>query len=228
MGTPFHWQKLCLIDGQRLIGIKLDEVTHEEIEMAVPVVIEKSAACAPPSVLLVEASLARHIGKGSVSVVMEENVATPERAEQVVPAIVVVVAHAHAGLPSGPPKSGLLGHVGEGAVAIVLEKMRGGLFPCGPVRVEPVSIGQIDVEPSVIVIVEEGDAAAFRLDDDALLVDASPDIGNIQACLLCNVDELNGRGRRSRHRGFNARSSAPCPERSCQPVEQGTAEHEKG
>ena len=145
--------------------------------MTVPVVIEKRAARAPPPVLLAEASFTRDIGKSSVSVVMEENVVTPERAEQVIPAIVVVVANAHAGLPSGSSKSGLLGDVGESAVAIVLEEMRGGLFSGGPVRVEPASIGEIDVEPSIIVIVKEGDAAAFRLDDDALLVDASPDIG---------------------------------------------------
>ena len=94
---------------------------------------------------------------------------TPERAEQVIPAIIVVVAYAHAGLPSAASESRLLGHVGECAVAIVLEKMRGGCFAGGPVRVEPVSIGQIDVEPSVIVIVKEGDAAALRLDDDSFL-----------------------------------------------------------
>src|SRR5208337_3208872 len=129
--------KTHLIQGQWLIGIKLDEVAHEEIEMTIPVVIEKRATCAPPTVLLVEAGLACHIAKGSVSVVMEENVVTPERAEQVIPAIVVVVAHAHARLPSGPSKSGLLRHVREGAVAIVLEKMRGGFFPRGPVRIEP-------------------------------------------------------------------------------------------
>src|ERR1700758_2076415 len=106
--------------------------------------------------------------------------------------------------------------------------MRGGLLPRSPVRVEPASIGEIDVEPSVIVIIKEGDAAAFRLDDDSFLVDASPDIGDVQARLLCYIDKLNRRVRRSRHGRFNVRNTIPFPERSGQRVQQSTAKHEKG
>ena len=43
----------------------------------------------------------RDIGKRAVSIVMEENVVSPEAAEQVVPSIIVVVADADAGLPTG-------------------------------------------------------------------------------------------------------------------------------
>ena len=49
--------------------------------MAVPVVIEKSTACAPADLLLVEAGFVRHIGKRAVSVVVEENVVSPETAK---------------------------------------------------------------------------------------------------------------------------------------------------
>src|ERR1019366_2970531 len=195
--------------------------------MTIPVVIEKRTTCAPPTVFLMEADLARHIGEGSVSVVMEENIVTPERAEQVIPSIVVIVAYAYARLPPRPSEARLFRDVCEGTVTVVLEKMRGGLFPGSPVRVQPASIREIDVEPSVIIVVKECDAAAFRLNNDALMVDTSPDIGDVQPGLSRNIDELNRRFRGSRHSSFDSRSFVPRPQRSRQPVQQRTAKHEK-
>src|ERR1700745_2554604 len=96
--------------------------------MAVAVVIKKRAARPPAAVFLIKPRLARDIRESSVSVVMEENVATPEGAEQVIPSIVVVVAHANARLPTGSSEPGFLSHVGEGAVAIVFKKVRGRLL----------------------------------------------------------------------------------------------------
>ena len=66
-------------------------------------------------------------------------------------------------------------------------------FAGRPVRIEAAAVGEIDVEPSVVVVVEKGDAAALGLDDDALVFDAAPDIRNVQAGLLCHIDELDGR-----------------------------------
>src|SRR5579863_5869064 len=105
--------------------------------------------------------------------------------------------------------------------------MCGRLFSGRPVRIEAVSVGEIDVEPSVIVIVKKGNAAAFCLDNDSFLIDASPDIGNVQASLLCNIDELNRRRWRSRYCSLKLRSSIPCPERSRQPVKQRSAKYEQ-
>ena len=61
-----------------------------------------------------------HIGKRAVAVVVEQNVVAPEAAEQIVPAVVVVVAHADAGLPTGARQARFFGDVGKRAVAIVL------------------------------------------------------------------------------------------------------------
>ena len=132
---PFHWQISHVIEVERLVGIELDEVADEEIEMAVAVVIEESAARAPAAFLLVEAGLPRDIGKRSVAVVVEEDVVAPEGAEQVVPAVVVVVAHADAGLPAAATNAGFLRDIGECAVAVVFVEMGRRLFARRPVCV---------------------------------------------------------------------------------------------
>ena len=58
-------------------------------------------------------------------------------------------------------------------------------------RIKTAAIGQVNVEPSIVVVVEEGQAAALGLDDDSLLVDAAPNVGNLQTGLLRHVNELN-------------------------------------
>jgi hypothetical protein len=190
VGTPFHWQKLMSSGGWNLVRIQLDEIAHEKIEVAVPVVIEESAAGAPAAFFLKKAGLMRNIGKGAISVVMKENVMAPEAAEQVVPSIVVVIAYANAGLPAGAPQARLLRHVGKGAVAVVLVQMRGRLLARRPMRIEAISIGQVDVQPSVIVVVEERpDSASLGLNDEPLAVDAAPHIGDVSpACCATSTN----------------------------------------
>ena len=90
------------IGGWNFVGIELDVVADEEIEKAVAVVVEKGAAGAPANVFLIEPGLLRDIGKCAIAVVMEEDVVSPEAAEQIVPSVVVVVADADAGLPARP------------------------------------------------------------------------------------------------------------------------------
>ena len=188
-GMPFHWQSGIVV-GRRFRRIELDVVADEEIEMAVAVVVEKGAAGAPAELLVVKAGLASDVGKGSVSVVVEQDVVSPEAAEQVVPAVVVVVADADAGLPAGASQAGFFGDIGERSVAIVLVQMRGRSLARRPVGVEARAIGEIDVEPAVVVVIEEGQAAAFGFNDVALVIDAAPDVGSIQSGFAGYVDEM--------------------------------------
>ena len=60
-----------------------------------------------------------HIGESAVAVVAVEDVLSPVSDEQIVEAVVVVIAHANAASPAGLEQSGALGDIGEGAVAIV-------------------------------------------------------------------------------------------------------------
>ena len=74
----------------------------EKIEMAVAVVIEPGAARAPANLFVVKAGFASDIGERAVAIVAKEDVVSPEAAEEIVPAVVVVVADANASLPPGP------------------------------------------------------------------------------------------------------------------------------
>jgi hypothetical protein len=71
--------------------------------------------------------------------------------------------------------------------------MSGRLFARRPLRIQPVAIAQIDIEPAVVVVIEEGQAASLGLNDDPLGVDAAPHVGELQASLLRYVNELDQR-----------------------------------
>ena len=65
--------------------------------------------------------------------------------EEIVPAIVVVIADADARLPSVAAYARFLCHIGEGSVAIVFIETRRGRVAGGPFLVEARSVGQINV-----------------------------------------------------------------------------------
>src|SRR6266704_1847201 len=182
--------------GGSFFRVELDVIADEKIEAAVAVVIEPGTAGAPADLFVVDAGFAGDIGKGAVAVVVKEDVVSPEAAEEVVPAVVVVVADANAGLPAGAGEAGFFGDVGEGAVAIVFVKMGGWGFAGGPVGIEASSIGEIDVQPAVMVVVEKGKAAALGFNNVFFVIEAAPNIGGGQAGFASDVDELDWGGRR--------------------------------
>ena len=151
---------------------------------------------------------------------MKQNVVSPEAAEEVVPAVIVVIADANSGLPTRAAKTGSFRDVGERAVAIVLVETRSRSFARGPFGVEARSVGQINVEPAVMIVIEEGEAATLRFDDVLLVIDTAPNIGRNQAGFASHVDELDGRGCGSLRNGwmrnwssFKVQRVAPFPER---------------
>ena len=88
---------------------------------------------------------------------------------EVFPSVVVVVADADALAPAGCGEAGFRGDVGEGAVVIVAVEVVGGRLPGGK-SFELGAIDQEDVGPSVVVVVEDGDAGAGGFDDVLLCV----------------------------------------------------------
>ena len=183
-----------LADGRRgwrrrVFRIELDVIADEKIEKAVAVVVEPRAAGAPANFFVVDTRFSRDVAKCSVAIVVKQNVVAPEAAEEIVPAVVVVVAHADSGLPAGAGESGFFGDVGERSVAIVFVQVRRRSFARGPVRVEARSVRQIDIEPAVVVVIEKGETAAFGFDDVVLVIDAAPNVRGIEAGFLGHVNE---------------------------------------
>ena len=125
---------------------------------------------------------------------MEQDVMSPEAAEQVVPSIIVVIADTNACLPTRTSESRLFCNIGKCAVAFVLVKVRDRFLSSGPMRAEPISIRKVDVEPAVIIVIKEGQTASLGLNDDSLVIDAAPHVGDIQPSFFSHIEILN-RGR---------------------------------
>src|SRR5579872_1805135 len=195
--------------------------------MAIAIVVEECAASAPSPLLLIQAGLLGDVSERAVAVVVKENVAAPEGAEQVVPSIIVIVADANACLPSTASQARFLCDIGECAVAVVLVEMGCRLFAGGPVFIDPIPIGEVDVEPTVVVVIKKSDATALRLDDDAFVFHASPHVGDGETGSLGHIDELHRR-RGLRRCGEHETLISGAPKGCCEDIEQRTAENEGG
>src|SRR5579859_1991121 len=147
--------------------------------MAIAVVVQPRAASTPANLFIVNARLAGDIGKCAVTVVVKQDVVSPEAAEEIVPAIVVVIAHAYAGLPTRAGEAGFFRDVGESSIAVIFVQMRGGSFAWRPIFVEAGSVCQINIEPAVVVVIEKSQATAFGFDDVLFVIDSAPDVRGI-------------------------------------------------
>src|ERR1043165_678588 len=159
--------------------------------MSVAIVIEKSAACAPVDLFVINTGFAGHIREGAIAVVVEQKVVSPKAAEQVVPTVIVVVADADAGLPASAGQTRCFRDIGKCAVPVVLEELRGGCFSFRPFLAQTRTVGEIDVEPAIVVVIEKCNPAALGFDDVALVGVRSPNVWNVKPGLMCDINKLH-------------------------------------
>src|SRR5580704_10546558 len=76
------------------LEIEIDIVGNEEIKMAVAVVIDEGCAGTPARFLAYQSRGLRHVGESAVAVVAIEFVLSPIRNEEILEAVVVVIADA--------------------------------------------------------------------------------------------------------------------------------------
>ena len=88
------------------------------------------------------------IGERAVAIVAIQNVLAPVGDEQIVESVVVVVANSDARRPAGAEQAGLLRHVGERAVAVVLVQAVGRAPAARPSKREPDST-KMSSQPSL-------------------------------------------------------------------------------
>ena len=187
-----HRQALPLaiarLAGHRdLLEVELDVVGHKQIEQPVAVVIDPSAAGVPADALFVQPCFLGDVGERPVAIVVPEHVLSPVGAEQIVPAVVVVVAHADRDAPAALGQTRLLTHIRKRAIAVVLVEVGGRRLARLVSLLQAQSVRQIDVEPAVLVVVKERNPAALGLNDVFLVVYAAPDVGRRHARFLGNV-----------------------------------------
>ena len=136
------------------------------------------------------------VGERAVAVVVIEHVLAEVGDEQVIVAVVVVVADADALSPAGVSDAGFGGDIGESAVAIVLEQMRGGLLAGGE-AFQARAVHQKNIEPAVVVVIVEGDAAAGGFEQIFILVLAAENRFGVESGFFRDVDEIDARAART-------------------------------
>src|SRR5262249_9575861 len=129
-----------------------------------------------------------HVGESSVTVVVIENVLAKVGDEEIFVAVVVVVADADALSPAGVTYTCFCSDIGESSIAIVAKKMRNRLAARRK-SFQTRAINQKNVEPSVVVVVIEGDAASGSFKQIFIFVLAAEDGFRVQAGLAGNVEE---------------------------------------
>jgi len=88
--------------------------------MTVAVVVDKTAPRAPSMPAVAQASQLGYVSKSAVAIIAIKEILTPSGNEDVLEAIVVVVADADAAAPTVVDESGAFGYIGEGAITVVV------------------------------------------------------------------------------------------------------------
>ncbi len=135
-------------------------VSDDQIEFAVLVVVNPSSAGAE-FFHAAETRLLRHISKCSVAVVVKQPALSVRSDENIVVAVVVVVADGYADAVHFNVETGFVRNVSKSAVVIVVIKLRRGVFL--PVARPVGSVHQENIRPPVVVAVDEGNPRAHRL-----------------------------------------------------------------
>src|SRR5581483_2271431 len=130
----------------------------------------------------------RYIRESAIAIVVVEDSTIEIGDEEVLPPIIVVVAHGDAESPPAMRQPGLGGHVGESSIMVVAVQLAGVALP-GTDVFDRRAIDQQDVDPAVIVIVECGNAAAHRFHDVALSRPPTRKV-EVEAGALRHVNEV--------------------------------------
>jgi hypothetical protein len=93
---------------RRAVRIEIDVIGHEQVEFAVAIVVNPGAAGPPMGSIPADTGLPGDVGKGPITVVVVKHVLTPIGDKQVLKPVVVVVAHANTGRPTGTEQGRLL------------------------------------------------------------------------------------------------------------------------
>ena len=156
-----------------MIEVQVHIVGDKQIEVPIAVIIHKGAPGAPACVALIEQTrLPRHIRKGAIAVVAVKSVLTVVGDEDVFKTIVVVIRYSNSAGPACAAKARLIGNIGEGSIPIVLVEP---ICRRRSVTFQSRSRQEEDVQPTIVVIVQEGHTAANGFQYVGLLVNAAVD-----------------------------------------------------
>ena len=127
-------------------------------------------------------------------VVVVEAALTVVGHKNVWPAVVVIVRANRADTPAFVADSSFGGYVGESAVMIVVKQRSARCGGAAFGRLIRTAVDEVDVQPSVVVIIQQRDTGAEGLDDVALLCRADPVLEGGQTGFRGDVLKHDGTG----------------------------------
>src|ERR1700730_10840004 len=154
--------------------------------MSIAVVVEECASRAPTAGRIGQTRRTGYIRERSVAVVAVEDVLSPVGDEQIVEAIIVIVAHTYAASPARLQQACPLGYIREAAVPVVFEE---------PIAGARRSVGeaspgeQKNIEPAVVVEVEKGATTTEGFDDVIFVVAFTVNCDGSQASFCGHIGE---------------------------------------
>src|SRR5437762_125557 len=174
-----------------MFGIEPHVTWHKQIQQAIPIIVAPSWPCGPTAKS--DAGFLRSISKRSIVIVVIETVLSVVGNVDVRPAIIVVIAHSHAESPSLIRHAGFGSYIGEGAVMIVVQEHSAGsgLLPFQRSKRGPIE--QVDVQPAVIVIINQSYARTRGLEDSRLFWSSRAMVELVKTGLLRDVCEYDWR-----------------------------------
>ena len=177
-----------------MVEIDIDVIGNIQIKVAIVVVVAEGRA-GSPAAGIAHASLRCDIGKRAVVIVAVENSAIEIGNVKIFPAVVVVVADGYAESPAAMCDSGFRRHVMERAIVIIAVKLAGMAF-AGVNIFDGRSVDEVNIHPAIVVVIENGNPAAHRVHDVAL-VDCSAGQMEVDTRRSSHVGKRNSFGRRS-------------------------------
>src|SRR5260370_10912331 len=142
-----------------------------KVQLAVAVVVAERRARGPDGLRAADryARLLCMVCERAIMFVLIESILAVINDVQIRPAVIVEVAYRHAKPPSLIGYACLFGDVGERSVVIVMKQSRTGRAPFALESIKGRSINQINVRPSVVVIVKNRHTGTRSLQDQILL-----------------------------------------------------------
>src|SRR5215510_185912 len=184
------------------LGIEVNVIGYEQVEAPVFIVVEESATCVPAlfagASIGGDAGLFRDVGERAVAVVAPQRAIAPVGDKQVIPSVVVVISRADALTPTGVRHAGLLGHVSECPVAVVLVETADGRLIRRPLRLEARPVDEKNIQPPIVIVINESAAAAGGLEKKLVLALIAEDRLGAQTRFTRHIDELD-RERKAAH-----------------------------
>src|SRR5213593_3069109 len=120
--------------------------------MAVAVVVDEGAAGVPAFAGAGDAGFFADVSERAIAVVVVEDILAKVGHEKIIEAIVVVIADADSLAPAGMEEASSCSDIRESSIAIVFEKVIGGLLAGGK-TCQARAVHQENVEPAVVVII---------------------------------------------------------------------------